>query len=291
MLMSPYQKQPVSLTNLLLSLTIPDLEDIPNIILSVSPCRSGTTAMLRVMSALGTKAYFQPLKNLLRWQMQGEKQAWAVSPGSADTIYIKETLGPYSLAESTFNPLELLLNAGVPASKLHLLLYGRHPLDSYVSWKKWWHTNTHIDYFVASYHTTNQVYKQAKLAGISTTALSYEIFSAYPATEVIQKLAQHMGLAYTEHAVHGWEHLPSFGSPASNIFLPEEPPAFVVESIHDSVHNATEFVYSPPLQAVRALISAEERHHMKKSDLFDIYAEWQVACEKDLQLPNLISQP
>lgn len=285
--MNLYQKHAVSLSQLFSTLIIPDLTDIPHIILSVSPCRSGTTVMLRVMAVMGAAAYFQPLKNLLRWQMQDVPFVWVLPTGASQTIYLKETLGPYTLAESIFNPLSFLLEAGVPPAKLHVWLYGRYPLDSYASWLKWWRGKTDITHFIASYHTLATIYEQATQANISTTTLTYEVFGRYPPNVIIPKLAQRFGLPYTERAIEGWQQLAAFGSPGSNIFLPQEPPIFITPGIHDTVHEATQFVYQPmPPQALEA-ISRDEQQQMEQAGLFALYASWQTACEKDLEIQLL----
>lgn len=285
--MNPHQKHAVSLSELLPTLIIPPPHDIPRIILSVSPCRSGTTVMLRVMGAMGAAAYFQPLKNLLRWQMQNKPFTWGLPTGASQTVYLKETLGPYTLAESIFNPLSLLLEAGVPPHKLHVWLYGRYPLNSYASWLKWWRGKTDITYFIASYHTLAAIYEQATQANIPTTTLTYEIFDNYLPSVIIQRLSRRFGLPYTEQAVEGWEQLPAFGSPGSNIFLPQEPPIFITPGIHDAVHQATQFLYqSMPPQALE-VISQDEQQQMEQAGLFALYASWQTACEKDLEIQLL----
>jgi hypothetical protein len=67
------------------------------IILTIAPCRSGTTAMLRAFGALGIESYLQPLKNLLRWQAVGEERVWCPG-GTGRTLFIKETLGSFTEA-------------------------------------------------------------------------------------------------------------------------------------------------------------------------------------------------
>ena len=87
------------------ALQLPRPDDMPHLILSVSPCRSGTTVMLRVLGAMGVESYFQPLKNVLRWRLEGEIRPWRLAAGANRTVYLNETLGPYTFAEATFNPL------------------------------------------------------------------------------------------------------------------------------------------------------------------------------------------
>lgn len=282
--MNPYQKQDVPLESLLPMLVMPEHDEIPHIIVSISPCRSGTTAMLRVMGNMGVSAYFQPLKNLLRWKMQGQLFSWTLPVGASKTIYIKETLGPYSLAEATFNPLSLLLQAGVPPHKLHIWIYGRYPLHSYASWLKWWQDKTNLNYFTTTYQTIAQIYQQAIDANIITTTLTYEVLGRYPITLIIARLAQRFGLTFTNKAVTGWQSQPHFGSIKSKIFLPEEPPIFVTPHIHDRVYKASEFTFVPVDNVAVDMIHQIDRQQMESSGIFMLYDQWEANCLRDLQL-------
>ena len=68
--------------------------------------------LLRVFGAAGIQAHYQELKNIFRWRMQAEEFSWDF-PNRNGIVYLKETLGPYTLAEARFNPLDVLLQAGV----------------------------------------------------------------------------------------------------------------------------------------------------------------------------------
>jgi hypothetical protein len=283
--MNLYQKQPVTLDDILPTLQLPPADQMPHLILSVSPCRSGTTVMLRVLGAMGAQAHFQPLKNLLRWQMQAQPFRWALpATNNGQPVYLKETLGPYTMAEATFNPLELLLRAGVPASHIHLWLYTRAPLDSFASWSRWWGSKTDVAYFIASYQTLVQIEAQAAQLAIPTTTLTYEIFATQPIPLVISRLAEQLGLPFSPSAVAGWEALPPFGMPASNIYLPEEPTLFKTPGIHDAIHGADAFAYFPTTPAMSSALTAEAREAIIAAELLPLYARWEAACLRDLGL-------
>ena len=287
---SPYQMTDVSQEALVSSLILPDMAEMPNIILSISPCRSGTTVMLRVLAAMGADAYFQPLKNILRWQLMGQKQPWLFPAGRHKTIYIKETLGPYTTAESTFNPLDFLLHVGVPPSRLHVWIYGRAPLHSYASWCKWWGGKTTIEHFIASYQTTEQAYQQSIAAGIPTTVLTYEQFADHEPQKIISALSHRFGLPYTPQAVSAWQNLPQFGTTASQIILPEEPPIFITSGIHDAIEEATEFSYRSPSAAALSLVSKEAKQKIESAGLFALHQQWHETSRKDLNLLENLPQ-
>lgn len=107
--------------------------ECPDIILAVAPCRSGTTAQLRVFAQNGIPAIYQPIKAILRGIMAGEKNYFVI-PTDTDRLFIKETLGPYTKGESTINPLEVLLEAGVSTKKISIITMMREPLSDVSSW-------------------------------------------------------------------------------------------------------------------------------------------------------------
>jgi len=89
-----YQKCDVSLQQLINSIQI-DPDKVSPIILSVSPCRSGSTVLLRVFGSSGIQAHYQPIKNTLRWLVQAQEFQWTLPYIPNQKIFIKETLGPF----------------------------------------------------------------------------------------------------------------------------------------------------------------------------------------------------
>ena len=266
------------------ALQLPRPDDMPHLILSVSPCRSGTTVMLRVLGAMGVESHFQPLKNVLRWRLEGEIRPWRLAAGANRTVYLNETLGPYTFAEATFNPLQLLLEAGVPAAKLHILICGRHPLATWTSWQKWWRDQTTLDYLLAAYQTTEKIRQQALAANLTTTMLVYEAFDQVSSSAVVKRLARRLQVPFTPKAITQWATLPPFGSRQSNVILPEEPARFITLGIHDRVHQANALVFhSVPTEAM-ATIAPYDQERLRRAGLFALYDRWQGQCAADLQL-------
>ncbi|MEZ4736546.1 MAG: hypothetical protein R3E79_56390 [Caldilineaceae bacterium] len=266
------------------AIQLPPPGELPQIILSVSPCRSGTTVMLRVFGAMGVQSHFQPLKNVLRWQLEGEHRPWSMTAGAHRTIFLKETLGPYTQEESTFNPLQLLLNAGVPPEKLHILIHGRHPLATWVSWRRWWFGQTALDYFIAAYQTTAQIQQQAQAMGLPLTTLVYEAFAEQPPATVVAKLAARMQLNYTDHAIAHWQDLPAFGTAGSNILLPVEPPRFITPTIHDHIYAAEALHYHTIEDAALTAIPVAEQQEIARTGALALYKQWYEQCLADLAL-------
>jgi hypothetical protein len=207
------------------------------------------------------QSHFQELKNTLRWLMQGEAWQWTL-PSELQVLMLKETLGPFTELESTFNPMAVLLGAGVPAEKLYLLVCGREPLQTWASWDEWWGDRTCVDFFILAYETTEQIRRQAQEMGIPSTCLIYEAFKDRSAKIVFKKLFRRLDLPFSPLAIQGWDRLPAFGDHGSNIILPKEPDQFITADIHTPVKKSQKFVYC-------------SRHgdlaNLKKSDVAKIF--------------------
>jgi len=279
---SIYQKHPASLAQVAQRIHF-DPQSTAPIILSVSPCRSGTTILLRVFGASGVQAHFQQLKNILRWLLQGKEFSWKVPQQPTNRIFLKETLGPFTRTESQFNPLEALLNAGFPKEKLHVIIIGREPMVTWSSWYQFWKNKTCVDYFIDTYKTTEKIRQQVKELGISSSFLIYECFQQSPIDEVFQKLFKRLNIKYSSSTISGWDHFPAFGEPGSNIVLPKEPEPFITPGIHDPVEKASAFVFKLR-QFDSSRLDQDDIKMIKTSGVLEIHQQWLEQCEQKLQI-------
>lgn len=246
--------------------------------------------MLRVFAASGVPAYFQPLKNILRWRMQGGEAGWVLPHLPGGMIYLKETLGPYTQAEAAFNPLQVLLQAGLPPERCSLLILGRAPLDVWASWKHWWRDCTSLDLLALAYQTTERIRQQAHQAQIPVTSLVYEALRDNPPKRVVRGLFARLGIKFQMRAVQGWQGLPAFGAAGSNIILPVEPPRFITPDIHTSVERAGQLrFYARPDRF--STLSPYEIDQIVAAGLPEIYTTWRRACEHDLNLEVVEQAP
>ncbi len=191
--MSQYQHREVEASEAAERVTF-DAQAIPEIILSISPCRSGTTALLRVFGSAGLESHYQPLKNILRWRMQGEEMRWGLP--RAARLYLKETLGPYTLQEAQFDPLAALLQAGVPAGRLRVFVAGRVPLNCWASWTGWWGGRTCVEIFIEAYRTTEMIRRRALALGIPATVFAYEAIRDNGGELAISRLFARLGVDF-----------------------------------------------------------------------------------------------
>ncbi len=255
----------------------------PRIILVISPCRSGSTVLLRVFSGIGVESHFQQLKNLLRWSLLGQDKNWTVPSSAGQDLLLKETIGPFTEAECLFNPLQVMLDVGFPKEKLHVVILGRGPPTTWASWYGYWPDRAPMVNMIQAFVTTRQIQEQARELGIATTCLVFEAFRDNPPEKVFRSLFQRLGLVYSPLAIQGWDASPGFGAPGSNIVLPIEPESFITPGIHDRVKNATQFAYAPNEQAL-ADIRPFDRDAIASSGLPAIYESWRNESETHLQL-------
>lgn len=100
---------------------------ISKFILLWGPCRVGSTALLNVFGECKLHAYYQPIKVLLREKLNTGKIKSDMPDieDIEDIAVIKETSGPYTIAESIFNLLSVLLQAGVKPDQISLVVMHR----------------------------------------------------------------------------------------------------------------------------------------------------------------------
>lgn len=260
-----------------------DIVNSPQIILSVSPCRSGTTIMLRVFGAVGIPSYYQPLKTILRWNAIGGDVSWQVPQSSSAPIYIKETLGPNTRIETTFDPLSIFLKAGFQPEKIRLLVIGREPLHTWASWLTWWQEGAIIDNFISTYMTTERIRQMALKHHIQVTTMVYELFRDYTPETVIRNLFQRLGIEYRPIAVKGWDTLPRFGATGSNIYIPEQHPIFFDPHMIKRAETSSELTYASRDCEVSNLDNADLKQ-IEDNNLFGIYHAWMMTAKSCLSL-------
>ena len=279
-----YRKCIVSVETVAKNIHIGDPSLIPKVILSVSPCRSGTTVMLRIFASAGIESHFQELKNVFRWHLQGEHGSWELPKKAGHTLYLKETIGPFLPEEARFNPMDVLLKAGYPVNKLQILLIVREPLETWASWVHWWREVTRLDYFIAAFETTEKIRNQAAVAGIPVTMLAYETFQHNLPKTVIRQLFTRLQIPCSiPFAIDKWDKLPPFGETGSNIILPDEPPVFVTPHIHEQPHYARRFEYSNRQNRISGL-NPVDINRITDAGLPELYKTWKNICQKDLSL-------
>ena len=206
------------------------------IILGVGPCRSGTTPWLRLFAQAGIEGHFQPIKNIMRHEMMGlTAPKWEIPPG---TIAMKETLGPYHVAEVKYDPLKVLREVGYQDNHIDLVVLFRDPIATWASWKWWWGERVNIDTFLWAWVWTWYYANVAEMQGFRVHYFVYEVLRDFEPYTVAQKLFERLQLQWILQpgAVSGWRK--------PRIIWPTEPAQFMARAAHAATFKSTSWKYN-----------------------------------------------
>jgi hypothetical protein len=166
-----------------------DIVSIPKIIGWSGPARVGTTALLFVLANHPdvSRIYFQPQKTLLR-----EGGPDFVLHAGDNTICMKEVFGQM-YREELYDPVDMLLKAGVPSSKINWIVMLRDPAQVFASWYTHFAESNPAVFIKAQHHSVKQYYHY-KSVGINVVPLAYELLGGQEEL-IIDKLSQRLGLS------------------------------------------------------------------------------------------------
>jgi len=244
------------------------------IIISISPCRSGSTAILRVFGAAGIKAHYQQIKTLMRWETVGTILNWEF-PHTDDIVFLKETLGPYNTKDATLNPINVLIDSGIRLNQITILILGRKPVDTWRSWKRIWGNKTNKEIFNLAYETTELIRLQAIELKIETITVVYEAFK-YDRDRVIMQIFDKLGILFCDKFIDDWIKLPPLGSHESNVIFPKQPIIYRVDDLHSALKQSRCFEY-----LASNCLTAESNHLEISNKTNDLYGRWKLACNKE----------
>ncbi len=203
------------------------------IVLGIGHCRSGSTFTMRLMGCSQVKSFHQPLKTILRWQMQNRLYNWIVPSDNA--IYVKETIGPYTNIESSFDPIQVILRIkGIDLDNIHLIYLVREPQQTLASWINEWagvvKPKQLIINFILSYITLQNSRNTAmSIFGRNNVHdLAYDLNSKI----LWEKLFSKIGFKNTP-VVSNWSKYPPMGENGSNVYFPPYGQKFVEDMKHD----------------------------------------------------------
>ncbi len=258
--------------------------DLPLLICSWGKCRVGSTALTNLFGIAGIPALYQPVKTMMRFRLLNEEPEIWVPPQVHEhpRIFSKEMAGPYLIAETIFNPLEIMIAAGYPPQKLHLLVLDRDPYASLSSWIARWSARVARDRLVAHFILCSlqirRMRSYARANGIQTTHYVYE--ASRKPVESVAALFHRLGIASHFHVgvVRDWNERGALSSKQSAIIYPREPAVYVVPGLHSS---ESQYIYQ-----MRDTGNLNEAEHRMVSEfaLPQIYNESVSACIADLGL-------
>lgn len=209
----------------------------PMMILLLGKCRVGSTALANVFGHCGLATYYQPLKAALRHEMVDKFARLPNLPGNDSVFCIKETFGPYTLIEATFDPLHILLLAEWPVDKICVVLLERKPTATLSSWVRNWSYKISMEaierQFVIASLQRLQIERQCADHNVRCLLHRYETSN----TELtIGSLFSEIGVAslFTRQALSGWQFTGSSNGSIDKVIFPDEPSEFEVPNLHTS---------------------------------------------------------
>ncbi|CCD86944.1 conserved protein of unknown function [Bradyrhizobium sp. ORS 285] len=259
-------------------------QDFPMLTFACGKARVGSTALSNLFGMTGMPSYYQPLKAMLRDAMVGRPLTPWIIPSSADepNLFSKETIGPYVIAESLFNPLKLLIDAGYPSHRLHLIALDREPASALASWLDKLISrasdSTLLAHYVIAALSAARVSNYARQHGVPVTHYVYEV-SKEPIASV-RVLFDRLGLSgnFVENAVTSWQQPGQGHSTNARVIFPSEAAIYKVPNLHTS---DSAYRYQP--RATGAVTPAQ-LELLERCGVNDVYRASVAACIRDLGL-------
>jgi len=172
-----------------------------NLIFLISPCRSGSTALLYGFSQIPTVfPYYQPIKGAIR-----ERKKFVMPDISHGYHLFKETIGHENMDVCSYNPFE-----HIPSDiRINAIFLFRNPVNTWESWKKMgWNPN--LGLFIHAYSNAyNLLKKRLQTHPESTSCIIYDSLENTEIVSFIARtLCKKIGLPYTSNIIQ-WKHTPS----------------------------------------------------------------------------------
>jgi hypothetical protein len=259
-------------------------EDFPMLYFACGKARVGSTALSNLFGMTGMPSYYQPLKAMLREALVGQSPTpWAVPSASVEPhIFSKETIGPYVLAESLFNPLQLLIEAGYPRDRLHLIALDREPASALASWLDKLISRapegTLLQHYVVAALSAVRVANYARREGVPVTHYVYEV--SKDAVSSVRVLFGRLGLSnsFTENVVTSWREPGQVQANNARVIFPSEATIYKVPNLHTS-----DSAYRYQRRATASLSEAQ-LDILERCGVNDAYRASVAACVRDLGL-------
>jgi hypothetical protein len=265
-------------------------EELPVLYCAWGKCRVGSTALTNLFGVAGMPSYFQPVKVILRHSLMGEAGSPWLLPSAADQphVFSKEMAGPYVMAESLFQPLQPLIEAGYPADKLHFIMLDRDPASSLASWLEKWSDRVPesrlLQNYVLATLNTLRVESYARRHGVPITHYVYE--ASKEPVQSVRTLFERLGLGtrFTEAAVTQWNEMGELESKNARITFVKEPSVWTLPGLHGS-----DTAYRYRTRRTASLSDAQFAM-LEQFGIHDIYRASVQACVRDLGLDAATSE-
>ncbi|MEC8160794.1 MAG: hypothetical protein VX111_06660 [Planctomycetota bacterium] len=250
--------------------------DLPRLIIAFGKCRVGSTALTNAVGRSGMASYFQPFKSILRQTLCDEHDpSHLEGVWSQKTVFCKEMFGPYTEFESRWNPFQSLIELGYPPSKLTLVWLERDPIDSLISWRRYWSPvvaqDTLLRHFQMASRTANQVATDFTAYGARVLRFNYESLRSNP--DAIFHLLDAIDVIPIQRSkVVEWGAGGDLSSEKSSIIFTKEPEVYGAVKVHS---NRSKFDYVPQ---VKEPLDEQATEAIFAADLYRIFEEHRTNC-------------
>jgi hypothetical protein len=226
-----------------------EVDSSSKFILLMSPCRSGSTALLRAISAVGLISYYQPMKSILKWHSVGGRWIWKIP--NSERICLKETWGPCFKWQIRYNPIKVLTKLGVAKNHIRIIFLIRNTSACLQSWLRNYlgkipDSGILHQHFEDSYVWQDEVFKYTIDHAIPFRLYQYENLSE---RESLEELKCYLDLGGDDK---------NFGvfSKDHNPYMPPSPDWFIKEGEMDRAYSTTK-MEGPPTYNTKYTQNAE----------------------------------
>jgi len=225
-------------------------------------CRSGTTAMQKLLISAGVVAYHQPIKSTLsRGETVVDLSAGGrVSAEARRQIAIKEAIGSYSVLACTYDALGPIADSVPTPEQVQTIITLKDPYNNFLSWirmtenappRKPVTTEQLLENFILSYKTLHGIFEESRRRGIKTTVFDYDSDSMKDnAEELAQGLLDSIGLDSTAYTEGSWASIGGVDSPETSVIHLYPRPANI---LHDHLDASRGLEYVPPHDGAQIL--------------------------------------
>lgn len=251
----------------------------PYLVSIIGPNRSGTTACSEVFARLGIPSYLQPIKSIRRAISENDDVPEFVLDQSTPIAVHKETLGSSDDAEF-FNPVQVLLAAGYPKDRIHLVAMVRDPAMTLSSWNRIYGEKVNTNGLIRAVHMMQDIVSYAHQQGVAVTHYVHEAIRDNDPEAVAQALLVRTGLVTPEtdaHALVDWTSGPRFGEEGSTDIFYDQPPEIFVEGVKNSdgyAYNAQQVAH----------ITHEQEAILQEAGVYAIYEDFRIRAVRELDL-------
>jgi len=260
--------------------------ELPRIIIGIGPSRSGTTLFARMFAEAGIDAWYQPLKAILRGYLHNNDVRLEIS--KTDRLFIKEALGAYTKNEASFDPIEVFMEAGLPASHIALLSLVREPFATATSivehFSPFKEREDLVDIFILCYYSIQRIAQRASSLGIKHLPFVYEAWRDNVPLDVAKKVFDYFDITLDTPLSLDWRPITSLQTELEHLhWLPEPPQYYNHTDFFKKVRNTPGAkYYRKSSDEIRRHLSNNELERIEQSGVLDIYDEFRRRCEQQL---------